>query len=135
MQYTELSAGLYYPLRGMYRIAEALTAIAEKLGVEFIYNSPVKRILVEGGMQVGLELSDGQTVSSDIVVANADLGYVYRSLLPDDGTAARIDHKEYGCSTVMFYWGLDKPFPQLEPHNLFFFAVITAKVLMKSLRT
>jgi len=45
MQYTELSAGLYYPLGGMYRIAEALTAIAEKLGVEFIYNSPVKRIL------------------------------------------------------------------------------------------
>jgi len=71
-------------------------------------------------MQVDLELSDGQTVSSDIVVANADLGYVYRSLLPDDGTAARIDHKEYGCSTGMFCWGLDKPFPQLGHHNLFY---------------
>jgi len=120
MQYTELSAGLYYPMGGMYRIVETLTAITEKLGVVFMYNCPVKKILTEGGHATGLELSDGQIVSGDIVVANADLGYVYRSLLPDDGTAARIDHKEYGCSTVMFYWGLDKEFPQLGLHNLFF---------------
>ena len=33
--------------------------------------------------------------------------------------ANRIDRKEYGCSTIMFYWGLDKQYPQLGPHNLF----------------
>jgi Phytoene dehydrogenase and related proteins len=27
---------------------------------------------------------------------------------------------EYGCSAVVFYWGLDKRYPQLGPHNLFF---------------
>jgi phytoene dehydrogenase-like protein len=58
----------------MYRVVETLTAIAEKFGVEFVYNSPVKKILVEGGHATGLELSDGQTVSGDIVDANADLG-------------------------------------------------------------
>ena len=120
MQYTELSDGLYYPIGGMYRIAKTLTGIAEKLGVEFVYNAPVSKILVGGGRATGLELADGQTMTADIVVANADLGYVYRSLLPDDGTAARIDRKEYGCSTVMFYWGLDKQFSQLGMHNLFF---------------
>ena len=26
---------------------------------------------------------------------------------------------EYGCSTIMFYWGLDRQYPQLGPHNLF----------------
>ncbi len=120
MQYTELSDGLYYPLGGMYRIAETLTAIAEKLGVRFLYNAPVEKILVDGGRATGVELSDGQRLSADILVANADLGYVYRQLLPDDGEADRIDRKEYGCSTVMFYWGLDKQYPQLGPHNLFF---------------
>ena len=120
MQSTELSDGLYYPIGGMYRVAEELTAIAETQGVEFRYNAPVERILVAGGRATGLALADGQTLSADIVVANADLGYVYRQLLPDDGTAGRLDRKEYGCSTVMFYWGLDKQFPQLGPHNLFF---------------
>ena len=119
MQYTELSDGLYYPMGGMYRVAEELTAIAEKLGVKFIYNAPVEKILVDGRRATGLVLADGRTLSADIVVANADLGYVYRSLLPDDGSARRLDRKEYGCSTIMFYWGLDKQYPQLGPHNLF----------------
>ena len=119
MQYTELADGLYYPMGGMYRISEVLTGIAEKLGVKFLYNAPVEKILVEGDRATGVVLAGGRTLLADIVVANADLGYVYRSLLPDDGMAARIDHKEYGCSTVMFYWGLDKQYPQLGPHNLF----------------
>jgi phytoene desaturase len=120
MQYTELSDGLYYPLGGMYRISEQLTAITERLGVEFEYNAPVEKIIVNGGQATGLALTDGRTLTADIVVANADLGYVYRHLLPDDGTADRLDRKEYGCSTVMFYWGLDKQYPQLGPHNLYF---------------
>ena len=120
MQTTELCNGLYYPMGGMYRIAETLTGIAEKLGVRFLYNAPVEKILVDGGRATGVEMAGGQRLSADIVVANADLGYVYRQLLPDDGEADRIDRKEYGCSTVMFYWGLDKQVPQLGPHNLFF---------------
>jgi phytoene desaturase len=120
MQSTELSDGLYYPLGGMYRITETLTSLAEKLGVRFLYNAPVEKILVDGERATGVELSDGQRLSADLLVANADLGYVYRQLLPDDGQAGRIDRKEYGCSTVMFYWGLDKQVALLGPHNLFF---------------
>ncbi len=120
MQYTELSDGLFFPIGGMYRITESLTAIAEKLGARFLYNTPVEKILVDGDQATGIVLSEGQQLSADIVVANADLGYVYRELLPDDGETKRIDKKEYGCSAVVFYWGLDKQYPQLGPHNLFF---------------
>lgn len=120
LQYTELSNGLFYPIGGMYRVAETLTAIAENLGVRFLYDSPVERILVEGERATGAVLVDGQKISADIVVANADLGYVYRELLPDKDIAAQINRKEYGCSTVMFYWGLDKQIKELGAHNLFF---------------
>jgi phytoene desaturase len=120
MQYAELCNGLYYPIGGMFRVVETLTKIAENLGVEFVYNAPVKRIMVDGYQTKGIELSDGQPFYGDILLANADLGYVYRNLLPDTKIAARIDRKEYGCSTVMYYWGLDKQYPKLGPHNLFF---------------
>ena len=119
MQYTELAEGLWYPMGGMYRVTEAFTRIAEKLGVRFQYNAPVKQILVEGSRAIGVRLADGRVLSAGTVVANADLGYVYRNLLPDAAAADRIDRKEYGCSTIMFYWGLDKQYPQLGPHNLF----------------
>jgi phytoene desaturase len=120
MQYTELADGLYYPRGGMYQVAETLTSIAEKLGVRFLYNLPVEKILISGKVATGVELMDGHRISADIVVANADLGYVYRQLLPEDGEAGSLDRKEYGCSTLMFYWGLDKQYPQIGPHNLFF---------------
>ncbi len=119
MQYTELADGLWYPMGGMYRVVEVLTGIAEKLGVHFIYNAPVKQILVEGAAATGVRLADGKVLPAGTVVANADLGYVYRALLPDAAAADRIERKEYGCSTIMFYWGLDKQYPQLGPHNLF----------------
>ena len=119
MQYTELADGLWYPLGGMYRVTEALTAIAEKLGVHFLYNAQVEQILVEGARATGVRLADGRVLPAGTVVANADLGYVYRKLLPDAAAADRIERKEYGCSTIMFYWGLDRQYPQLGPHNLF----------------
>jgi phytoene desaturase len=119
MQYTELADGIWFPMGGMYRLIEALTGIAEGNGARFIYNAPVERINIDGRRAAGVTLADGRQMRADIVVANADLPYVYRSLLPDDGTAKRLERKRYTCSTVMFYWGVDKQYPQFGPHNLF----------------
>ena len=54
-------------------------------------NTPVEKILVDGARATGVSLSTGEMLSTDVVVADADLGYVYRRLLPDDGTAARLE--------------------------------------------
>jgi phytoene desaturase len=119
MQSTELASGVWYPMGGMYHISETLSAIAEKLGVQFQYDAHVERILIEGGRAAGVMLEDGLVLRADVVVANADLGYVYRNLLPDRAVSDRLDRLEYGCSTIMFYWGLDRQYPELGPHNLF----------------
>jgi phytoene desaturase len=119
IQYAELSGGVWFPLGGMYRLVEALVNIAEKHGARFVYNAPVARVNVNGQRATGVTLADGRRLQADVVVANADLPYVYRDLLPDDGLAGRLERKEYTCSTVTFCWGLDKPYPRLGSHNLF----------------
>ena len=119
MPSVELADGVWYPMGGMYRVAETLTAIAEKLGVQFQFDAHVEQILVEGARATGVKLEDGRVFKADTVVANADLGYVYRHLLPDRAASDRLDRKEYGCSTIMFYWGLDRQYPELGVHNLF----------------
>src|SRR5512137_788711 len=115
----ELAGGVWYPLGGMYRVGEALAAVAEKLGVQFVYDAHVEQILIEGDRATGVRLADGSVLPADTVVANADLGYVYRRLLPDKAVSDRLDRLEYGCSTIMFYWGLDRQYPGIGPHNLF----------------
>lgn len=119
LQYTELADGVWFPIGGMYRIIETLTAIARKNGVQFHFNAPARQIQVQGNRATGVVLEDGRFLSADIVVANADLPYVYDQLLPDRKEAQKLDKKKYTCSAIMFYWGVDKIYPQLAHHNVF----------------
>jgi phytoene desaturase len=120
LQYTELADGVWYPKGGMYRVIESLSAIAEGLGVRFLYDTQVSQIEIEGERATGVTLSDGTHLRGDIILANADLPYVYSQLLPDDGSAARLAGKKYTSSTLMFYWGVQgSPSPALLHHNVF----------------
>jgi phytoene desaturase len=104
----------------MYAGIQALTTVAEKLGAKFIYDAPVKKLQVTGSKVTGLELEDGRELTADIFVGNADLPYIYDQLLPDRAEAKKlIEDKLYTCSTIMFYWGVDKEYPQIAHHNVF----------------
>jgi phytoene desaturase len=117
--YSELAHGVWYPKGGMYRIAEVLAAAAQEAGVRLEYGVPVRRIEVEGGRTSGVVLGDGRALDADVVVANADLPYVYRHLLPDRAAADRLYRKTFSGSTISFYWGTDREYPELSPHTLF----------------
>jgi phytoene desaturase len=119
LQYTELADGVWFPMGGMYRIIESLVAIAESKGVRFLYNAPAEAIEVEGQRATAVRLSDGRRLTADIIVANADLPYVYSHLLKDEVETKKLDKKKYTCSAIMFYWGVDKLYPQLQHHNVF----------------
>jgi phytoene desaturase len=119
LQYTELAGGVWYPMGGLYRVIENLVSIAERLGVRFEYNVPVKHINVDGRRATGVTLADGSRRLADVIVANADLPYVYRNLLPDQRAADQLDRKNYTCSAIMFYWATDKVYPQFDVHNVY----------------
>jgi phytoene desaturase len=119
MPYTELAHGVWYPRGGMYQIVEALLAIAESAGVEFEYGAAVERIEVDGSAARGVHLEDGRFVKAEAIVANADLPYVYQKLLPPGTIARRLRDKRYSCSTISFFWGVDRRCPELAPHTLF----------------
>ncbi|OGO16714.1 MAG: hypothetical protein A2Z14_10955 [Chloroflexi bacterium RBG_16_48_8] len=119
LSYIEIVDGVWFPMGGMYSVVEALKRIAENRGCQFLFNTAVKRIDIEDTRAKGVTLEDGQRLEADVIVANADLPYVYLSLLPDTGLAARMKKKRYSCSTISFFWGIDKTYAQLAPHNLF----------------
>jgi phytoene desaturase len=119
LQYTELAEGVWYPMGGMYAGIQALVNIAEKLGVTFIYNAPVKALKVQDSKVKGLELEDGRELTADIFIGNADLPYIYKELLPENKEADKLENKLYTCSTIMFYWGVDREYPQIAHHNVF----------------
>ena len=119
MPYTEMAHGVWYPRGGMYRVAEALMELANNAKVEFLFDEEVERIEVNHSQARGVVLSDGRALEADIVLANADLPYVYQNLLPMDGYARRMAHKRFSCSVISFFWGIDKIYPALGAHTLF----------------
>ena len=62
---------------------------------------------------------DGREFVADIFVGNADLPYIYKELLPKNEESKKLEDKLYTCSTIMFYWGVDKEYPQIAHHNVF----------------
>jgi phytoene desaturase len=119
LPYAEMAGGVWFPSGGMYQLIEALTAIAQEAGARFLFDAPVAEIDVDGKQATGVTLADGRKMPADVVLANADLPYVYHQLLPDGGPARRLDRKAYTCSTVTFCWGIDRQYHQLGPHSLF----------------
>ena len=115
----EMGLGTFYPEGGMHQIPMSLYKLAISLGVEFHFESPVKRILTRNGRAVGIALNDRE-VPSDIVVSNMDIFPTYRHLLPDHKAPEKTLSQERSSSALIFYWGVRKPFAELDLHNIFF---------------
>jgi phytoene desaturase len=119
MPYAELAHGVWYPKGGMYSVVETLTNLALQAGVEFIFDSAVERIDTNSTHTRGVLLADGARLDADVVLANADLPYVYQNLLPQDGMVKALSRKRFSSSVISFFWGVDKTYEALGPHTLF----------------
>jgi diapolycopene oxygenase len=115
----ETELGAFYPQGGMVQIARSLHQLAERIGVQFHFNSKVKQILVEQGHVTGLALESGAVFHAPMVLSNADVYHTYRHLLPVP-MPKRVAEVDSSSSALIFYWGIKKQFPQLGLHNIFF---------------
>lgn len=119
MSYTELAHGVWYPRGGIHSVVETLVELALEAGVEFRFRANVERIDTRLRRVRGVLLDDGARLPADAVVANADLPYVYEHLLPRDPATKKLLRMRYSCSTISFFWGLDRTYESLPPHVLF----------------
>ncbi|MDX1907367.1 MAG: 1-hydroxycarotenoid 3,4-desaturase CrtD [Bacteroidia bacterium] len=117
----EHNLGAYYPQGGMYSITRALHRLAEELGVVFHFDTPVSEIVVRDGTAVGIRVGDALIPAAHIV-SNADIVPTYRRLLPGLPAPEAILSQPRSSSALIFYWGMDRQWPETEVHNIFFSA-------------
>jgi phytoene desaturase len=119
LPFMELTDGVYFPVGGMNKVSESLETIALENGAKIRYRAPVREIRISRGKAEGLVLSDDSFFPADVILANADLPYVYQELLPAERTLRRINRLGYTCSALVFHWGMDSVLPGLEQHNIY----------------
>jgi phytoene desaturase len=108
---------------GMYRLAEELEQTARRLGVEIRTGAAVKQILIENNSAAGVRLEDGSEIRADAVIANSDVVYTYRQLVPRESrkhyTDSKLNHLDPGGSGVVIMLGVEGTYPQLSHHTKF----------------
>jgi phytoene dehydrogenase-like protein len=70
-----------HAIGGMGAITQAMAAEASARGVQITVDSPVARVLVEGGSAVGVELESGEVLHARAVASNVNPKLLYQRLL------------------------------------------------------
>ena len=110
-----------YPRGGFQTVLEALVKVGERFGVDYRLSVPISQVNVDKytSRATGVTLASGEILNADIVLMNADLVYAYNNLLPPSPEAAKLSAKPASCSSISFYWSVDKVVPELHTHNVF----------------
>jgi phytoene desaturase len=126
IQHVEYSLGGYLCEGGVYRIVAFLYELCKNNGVQFCFNSQVKKINLIENKVTGINyLVNGQLINteySDVVISNADVNNTYKNLLGDttSSPAKRYEFLEPSLSAIVYFWGIKGNFPELETHNILF---------------
>jgi phytoene desaturase len=115
--------GIWYPVGGTRAVPEALSKLAEELGVEIRTGTDIMKIETGGGAVSGVTTAGGETIPCDAIVSNCDAVRTYRELLSGTDESAAFEKKnkyEAACSGVVLYLGLNRRYEQLLHHNFVF---------------
>lgn len=119
VQHLEQEYGTYVSDKGMNNITKSLYDLALRQGIDFKFNSFVSQILVSDKRAIGVSVGE-ESYSSDIVVSNMDIVPTYRNLLKNHYQPEKTLSQERSSSALIFYWGINKEFKNLDLHNIFF---------------
>ncbi len=114
--------GVWIVEGGMQRLAEALGACAQGLGVTFQFDAHVDAIEVDGGRARGVRLADGVRLAADAVICNADPAALAEGLFGTAAQSALAAAPRAQRSLSAMTWamrGEARGFP-LVRHNVFF---------------
>jgi phytoene dehydrogenase-like protein len=113
--------GGYYPIGSSQALADALVEAIEAHGGEVRLRTPVRRIVIEQGRAVGVELDDGRIECSSAVISNADVKRTYLELVGrahlSPELARQVESLRPSASAICVYLGVDYV-PDVEPLTL-----------------
>jgi phytoene desaturase len=115
----EMHLGTYLPIKGMHDISQSLTRLAKDVGIKFHLNSNITKIETQQD-EVKAIYVENTPIDFDVVVCNMDVYSAYKTFLKDMPKPEKTLRQERSSSALIFYWGINKRFKQLDLHNIIF---------------
>ena len=122
MNYADFGLGTWHPKGGMYKVVEGMVSLAKSLGVEFVTNAAVDKIVTDSNNAVKALQVNGEEIATDLVLSGAD--YHHTEQLLDNNLRQYSEKywskKTFAPSSLLFYVGFDKKIKNVCHHTLFF---------------
>ena len=121
MNYADFGLGTWHPKTGMFDVVRAMETLARELGVEFVVNANIEKIIVENKTAKAIVVN-GETIQSDLVLSGADYHHT-ETLLDQEHRAYSEkywDSRVFAPSSLLFYVGFNKKIENISHHALFF---------------
>ena len=122
MNYADFGLGTWHPKGGMYKVVEGMVSLAKSLGVEFVTNAAVDKIVTDSNNAVKALRVNGEEIATDLVLSGAD--YHHTEQLLDNNLRQYSEKywskKTFAPSSLLFYVGFDKKIKNVCHHTLFF---------------
>lgn len=115
----EHKIGAFYPKKGMNSITQSIYELAKRQGVQFNFGTEVEEIIVKNKRATELQVN-GESIPFDVIISNMDVFFTYKKLLPKQRHPKKILKQQKSTSALIFYWGIEKSFPELNLHNILF---------------
>ena len=122
MNYSALSQGTWYPMKGMAEIIKGMEALAVSMGVEFVTSCEAKKIDITGNKAINIKTNKG-VYTTDGIIASGDYHHIEQNLLEmryRNYSEKYWDKRVLAPSSLIFYVGVNKKIKKLIHHNLFF---------------
>jgi phytoene desaturase len=122
MNWADFGLGTWHPKGGMFEVAHGMEKLARKLGVKFVLNAPVDKIVVDDkGTATGIVVKD-EFIKADVVLSGADYHHTEKLLDKEykQYSEKYWSKKTFAPSSLLFYVGFDKKIENVAHHTLFF---------------
>lgn len=121
LSYTEFRHDGYFNVKGgMYKIVEGLVEELKKENVKFRFNTEIVDFTEKNGKLTGLVDKNGDTLTSDIYLINADAAWFRGRIFKREKYADKqLDKMSWTMGYLTFYIGLKCKLPQVNHHNYY----------------
>ncbi|MEL6947692.1 MAG: phytoene desaturase family protein, partial [Pseudomonadota bacterium] len=120
--YLERSAGVHYAMGGTGALVQGMVDLVEGQGGTIRLNAPVDHITLDDNRATGVVLEDGEAISADVVVSNADAVFTHKHLLRHKTKRVwsdkKLDRLKLSMSLFVWYFGTSKRFDDVDHHTI-----------------
>ncbi len=122
IHYLERQWGVHFPMGGTGALVDGLARLLEDVGVDVRLGVDVDRVLSSNGRATGVRLEDGRSLSSQIVVSDADAPFLYKNMLGDEPkrrwTPRKVDGLRYSMGLFVLYFGTTRRYEDVAHHTI-----------------